>query len=225
MPGAENPQWESNMSDTMDTGDAAADQGDDTVDTDQVQDTEDNQPSEGAEELGDKGKKALDAMKEQRRKARAEAATLRKELDELKRQLSDKDKTPDEQALAEARREAAAEASAKANERILRSEVRAAAAGKLNDPADALKLLDLDQFEVGGDGDVDTEEITDAINDLLQSKPYLAAQRGTTQFDSARGKRKPAGQLTQDDVKRMSPEEIQAARKAGRLDDLLGKKR
>ncbi len=67
---------------------------------------------------------------------------------------------------------------AKANRRILRSEVKAAAAGKLADPNDALHMLDLDQFEVDDDGNVDEDEIATAIADLLEKKPYLAAQSG-----------------------------------------------
>ena len=78
----------------------------------------------------------------------------------------------------EARREAEQAATAKANARILRSEVRAAAAGKLADPKDALRFLDLDQFEVDEDGEVDEDEIADAIEDLVKRKPYLAAAQG-----------------------------------------------
>jgi len=59
----------------------------------------------------------------------------------------------------------------------VRAEVRAAAAGKLADPSDALRFLDLAQFEVGEDGDIDQDEIADAIDELLTQKPYLAAQR------------------------------------------------
>ncbi|MGH9003431.1 MAG: hypothetical protein ACRDYV_09905, partial [Acidimicrobiia bacterium] len=85
----------------------------------------------------------------------------------------------------EIRRQAAAEAEAKANARIVRSEVRALATGRLSDPSDALRFLDLDSFEVAEDGAVDEEEITDAIGDLLTKKPYLAAAQRTKRFEGS----------------------------------------
>lgn len=205
--------------------DAADAQGSDE-DTAPVTPEEDTDNPDGAESLGDAGKKALDAMKAERKAAKDEARQLRKELEALKTQIADKEKSPDEKAIEAARREAAEEATTKANERILRSEVRAAAAGKLADPSDALAYLDLKSFEVSADGEVDSEEIVSAIAELLDKKPYLAAQRGPSapKFDSARGKGKPAGQLTRADLKGMSPEAISKARKEGRLDALLSGK-
>ena len=117
--------------------------------------------------LGPAGEKALRAEKEKRK----EEARKRREAEaELERLRNGDDKA------AEAAREAEKAAIAKANARILRSEVKAAAAGRLADPTDALRLLDLDQFEVSEDGEVDEGEIADAIAALLKAKPYLAAQ-------------------------------------------------
>lgn len=186
--------------------------------------TNSGEPNGDDDALGDKGKKALDAMKAKEKATRAEARKLREELDALKAQLASQGKSEEERAAEEARRNAESEALSKANERILKSEVRAAAAGKLANPKDALAFLDLSQFEVDANGDVDAEEISDAITALLSERPYLAAQGGRApQFDSGRGKSRPS-QLTQADLKGMSPEQIEAARKAGRLDHLLGKK-
>lgn len=214
------------MADTMDDAAATA-QGDDDVNTDtpDTQGAPDDQGDpDGADQLGDPGKKALQSMKAREKQARAKARELEQELEQLRQQLADKDKSPDEQAVEAARREAAAEAAAKANERILRSEIKAAAAGKLRDPADALRLLDLSEFEVGDDGEVDPEQIEYAISDLLKVKPYLAAQSGSTQFDSGRGKRATPSQLTRADIKTMSPQEIKKARAEGRLDRLMSGK-
>lgn len=124
---------------------------------------------EGADKLGDAGKKALDAMKgklkaERQKRIAAEAA------------LAD---NANEDEDTKARQQAESAALAKANARIVKAEVRAVAAGKLADPADALNFIDLDDFEVGEDGDVDQDEIAEAIDDLLRRKPYLAAQGGT----------------------------------------------
>lgn len=126
-------------------------------------------PDEGADALGDAGKQALDRMK-----AKLKAANERARAAEAKAAAAgDADESD------KVRREAEAAALAKANSRIVRAEVKAAAATRLADPADALNFLDLDSFEVDDDGDVDQDEIAEAIADLLARKPYLAAQGGT----------------------------------------------
>lgn len=137
---------------------------------DQAAEDTDDDGDEGADELGDKGKQALDRMKaklkaERERRVAAEARAA---------QSGDAD---DAEVV---RREAETAAMAKANARIVRAEVKAAAAGRLNDPTDALNFLDLSQFEVDDDGDVDADEIADAIAELVRTKPYLAAQGGTS---------------------------------------------
>lgn len=178
---------------------------------------------EGSEALGDAGKKALSAMKEREKAARARARELEREVAELRAAIEAKDKTPDEQELDAVRREAEAAAIARANERILRSEIKAAAAGKLADPEDALRYLDLEEFEVDESGNVDATEIVDAINELLERKPYLSAQGGRVTLDTGRGKNPAAGQLTREDLRHMTPEEIVSAKSAGRLNNVLGR--
>ncbi|GAA2781370.1 hypothetical protein [Streptomyces showdoensis] len=58
---------------------------------------------------------------------------------------------------------------------LVRAELRAAATGKLRDPADALALVDLDAL-TGTAGDVDTAAIAAAVDQLVRTKPYLAAE-------------------------------------------------
>lgn len=186
---------------------------------------------EGADQLGDPGKKALDTMKG---KLKAERERRRA----LEAQLAERDKPadsdrPDPDALV---RQAEATALARVNERLVKAEVRAAAAGKLADPADAHRFLDLTQFEVDDDGNVDADEVADAIDDLLKSKPYLAAQggstkprfQGTADSGARKGNARPS-QLTEADVKRLSAAgkhaEIVKAQNEGRLDDYLGSNR
>lgn len=118
------------------------------------------------------------------------------------------------------------EALAAANDRILKAEVRAAAATKLADPQDAIRFLDMSEFEVGSDGEVDASKVAKAVDDLIESKPYLAAQRGK-RFEGGvdGGARKDASrptQLSREDLKGMSPEAIVAAKAEGRLNDALG---
>lgn len=180
-------------------------------------DTGDTGEPEG---LGDAGKQAIDRMKTKWTTERDKRKALEAELEKLRAPKSDGDE-PDIEAI---RREAATQAVAAANERILKAEVRAAAAGKLADPADALRLMDMSQFEVDSEGNVDAQEITEAIDSLLESKPYLSAQsvrrfQGSADGGARKGNRAGA-QLTHDDLKGMTPEAIVKAKAEGRLADL-----
>lgn len=203
-----------------DGGDDAGDDQDDDQDDDagtggDSGDSQEDADPDGADQLGDKGKRALASMKGKWR-------TERDKRRELEARLAEKDGADDAE---QARRKAEADAVAKANSRILKAEIRAAAKGRLNDPKDALTFLDLDQFEVGEDGEIDPEEIEEAITDLLKDKPYLAAQgrqrfQGTGDGGAARKASRPK-QLSRADLKSMTPEAIEQARIDGRLDDLM----
>jgi len=185
-------------------------QADDAAtDVDQTTDTADDgtdDGQDGADQLGDAGKKALDAMKAKWRAERDRAKALEQKLADAGKPAKDGD-APDADAI---QAEADRRAQAKANDRILRSEVKAAAAGKLADPADAHRFLDLSKFEVDADGNVDQEELDDAIAELLTKKPYLAAaqspqRRFQGSADSGARKEKPKTLV----------EQIEAAQKAG----------
>jgi hypothetical protein len=206
-----------------DGADSAADDGasDDSDGGDQGDD-------DGADALGDKGKQALDRMKQQRNAARDQLKAFKAlgmTAEQIKA-LVDKGKPGDgDQPDADAiRREVETEAAKKAARRILRSEIKAAAAGKLTDPADAFQFLDLDEFEVDDDGNVDEDEIAEAIENLLSKKPYLAVQDGKRFKGSADGGARKGSrpkQLTRADLAGMTPQQIDAAHKAGQLDSLL----
>ena len=132
----------------------------------------------------------------------------------------------EEQAAAKARAEVEKELTGKANSRILKSELRASATGKLADPADAALYIDLSQFDVGDDGEVDSDALNDAITDLLTRKPHLAAGK-PNRFDGdadqgARGKSDTIPQWTEVDLERASDDETVAAKAAGKLNRLLG---
>jgi hypothetical protein len=132
-------------------------------------DTETAEVPEAAAPDPDAGaKKALVAERTARKAAETELARIKAEL-------AAKDKPAEEVALDTARREAAAEATAKANERILKSDLRAAATGKLADPADALAFIDLTSFDVSDEGEVDPDALNEAIANLIKAKPHLAA--------------------------------------------------
>jgi hypothetical protein len=208
--GGADDEAEAEGKDAEDGTDADGGAGED-ADQDQDDDEQDD-ADEDDKPLGPKGERALAAMKE---KLKAERAKRR--AAEAKLNGEDADDKPDPGAAATAR----------ANARILRSEIKAAAAGKFADPKDALRFLDLDSFEVDTDGEVDEDEIAEAIDDLLKKKPYLAAQSGKPRFQgtgdggSRKGNGRPS-QLSREDLKRMSPEAIVKAKAEGRLNEALG---
>lgn len=126
--------------------------------------------------LGDAGKRALDAMKAERNQAKQEAAAMKAEFEALQAKIAGKEAEHAAQVEAQRLRdEARAEADKRANDRILKAEVKVAAATKLADPSDALRYLDLSSFEVKDDGSTDSAAIAKAVDDLIASKPYLAA--------------------------------------------------
>jgi len=186
--------------------------------------TENAAVQQGEAALGDAGKKALDAMKAERNAAREAAKKAADELATLKAAAEGRE--AEHKAQMEAQR-VKDEALAAANERILKAEVRAAAAGKLSDPADALRFLSLSDFEVGSDGEVDASQVAKAIEDLIASKPYLAAQGGQRFQGSADGGARndaaKVAQLTREDMSRMTPDQIADAEAKGQFDGLLGR--
>lgn len=184
------------------------------------------EPIPGEDALGDAGKRALDAMKAQRKAAQDEARAYKAELDALKAQAQGREA---EHAAEIEKQRIKDEALSAANQRILKSELKAAATGKLADPADASLYIDLSEFTVSDDGDVDSSALEAAISDLLTRKPHLAARQ--SRFDGGAdqgGKRDETGgkprQLTREDIKGMTPEQIDQAHIAGQFADLLGGK-
>ena len=157
-----------------------------------------------------------------------EAYAKADKVDELEKQIAALQGKEAEYEAARKEQAVKDEALAAANQRILKAEVRAAASGKLTDPADALRYLDLSKFTVTADGGVDSQAIANSIGELLEQKPYLGkaeqAPSGAniTPPSGTRDGDRHQGQLTRDDLKTMSPAEIVKAQQDGRLKDLLG---
>ena len=207
-----------------------ADQADD-IDTDDIDQDGDATDATG-DDLGERGQKALDRMKEERRQLKAqlrEFKALGLTPDQIKALQTggkkDDGDTPDpDKVREEARREVRAEA---LRERV--ADKIEAKARRFADPEDAVAILlrshDVDDFL---DGDkIDVEAIQDALDDILEKKPHLAAaqsdgKRFKGSADGGTRKESRPAQLTRDDLKRMSPQEIVKAKKEGRLNDLLG---
>jgi hypothetical protein len=205
---------ESESVETTDTDQDAVDESTDTSDTsgeEEVAETED--PTAGL-------KKALAAE----RKAHREAA---RKLSALEAARADADKEPAEQALEQARREAREEAQTAFNQRLVQAELKAAIAGKVSDTALALKVIDASVIDVGDDGEVDPQSVTDAIEAALKDYPVLkpvdSKKFGGTADQGTKGKATRPQQLTREDIKSLTPEQVVAAEAAGQLDALLGR--
>ncbi|WP_158633185.1 hypothetical protein [Amycolatopsis sp. WAC 04182] len=219
----EQPIWPIAGASDPEEGPEAEPEGDPAEEPEDEPDEEPEGDPEGAEDLGDKGKKALDTMKAKLRDEKAKRRAVEAERDTLK-SGSTKNGEPD---VDQIRREAETAAAAKANKRIVRSEIRAAATGKLADPKDALTFIDIDQFEVDENGEVDADEIADAIDDLIKNKPYLAAAtakrfQGTGDGGAARKAGTKPKQVTEAELKTMTSDQIVKAQNEGRLANLLG---
>jgi len=176
--------------------------------------------------LGEGGKSQLDEYKTKAQSARQQAADYQKQLAKLQAEIALKDKPAEEQAIEAAKQEARAEATQKANLRILKADLRAAATGKLADPTDAALYLDLSTFDVSDDGEVDSDALATAIAELIERKPHLAAQK-QNRFDGAadqgaKGKDSTPPQWTEADLARATDDETVAAKAAGKLNNLLG---
>lgn len=226
-----------------DGGDSAARSGADADEDAGDAQADDDKP------LGPKGEKALQAEKDRRRESdrlRRQAARERDdalaELEKLRKAAeqkpasgdADTDTGPDLDAI---RREAEENAKAAIKAEVLKDRVsdkiEVLAAKRAQDP-DVVRTLLLAGSEIADflDGDkIDAEAIKEALDELLEKKPYLAVAaqsakrfQGSGDGGARKGPQKPA-QLTEADLKRMTPEQIVQAQKEGRFDDLLGTSR
>lgn len=161
-------------------------------------------------DLGEAGKRILaEARKSQRdaetaRKAAEKlAADTQVELETLRTgQLSEADK-----AIKAAKAEGANEVKTAMNARLIESEIKVAAAGKLADPADAVKLIDAGQFKVGDDGSIEGD-VAKAINDLIAAKPYLAVGATPRPGPVGGGPQGDGITVTRESLKKMTTEQI-----------------
>lgn len=184
----------------------------------------DSDDPEGAAALGDAGKKALDAMKAKWKAEKARAEELARHAADLEAKQS---KSAEEYEAFKAEREAQQKAESMFRARLAEAELRAAAKGVLTDPSDALTFIKADSIEVGDDGTVDRDAIEAALTSLVESKPYLA-ERNARRFEGSAdgGAREASGpkQWTKADLHGKTPQQIEAAREAGLLADVLSGK-
>ena len=168
-----------------------------------VDDTEDDVP------LGPSGERALEAVKAKERATRAELRALKAEIAALKTP-KEGDETP-EQVRERIRQDVAREF----NERLVRAEVKATASAMFADPEDAVAFLNVGDFDIDADGNVDASDIEDALKDLLARKPHLAKQGGAQSSTKRRIPEVPADPARSQSTPLTLQDKIAAAQKAG----------
>lgn len=227
---------------------AASDAETGPVDDQDDADTTDEREGGSDTPLGPKGERALQAEKVKRREAdrlrRAAARERDEALAELQRlrtaatqkgakggDADSADDAPDLDAIrAEARDQAKAETKAEILKDRVGDKIEVLAARRFQDAGDAVvHLLRTSEIADFLDGDkIDAEAIKEALDELLEKKPYLAVAaqsakrfQGSGDGGARKGPQKPA-QLTETDLHRMSAEQIVQAQAEGRFNDLLG---
>lgn len=163
------------------------------------------------DDLGDSGVKALNAWKE-RAKAAEKDAKRTKDLEAENATLRAAQMSEADKAIEAARKEGADEAlaaeRATTNGRLLKSELKAATAGKLLpaaatdlliDSTVALRLLGLDEIPVTSTGDIDGEAISQAVDAYVTSRPHLAASATPPPVIDQGSRQPPPGAKTLDE--------------------------
>lgn len=170
-----------------------------TTTTDESTTTTDESTNDN-ETLGAEGVKALEAFKARARAAEKSAKDAQSELERLRQAaMSDTEK-----AVATAKAEGRKEALAEVTSRLVRAEVKAAAAGKVADPDDVAALLgDLNAY-VKDDGEVDSKSLASAIDALVKAKPYLAAAGAKPAPLPGGGAKPTTGFSVNDEIRRMA---------------------
>lgn len=143
------------------------------------------EPQETAVEEPPEGKTEWDpeAARKEIEKLRKEAARYRtrtKDLEPLAKRAQElEDAQKSEQERLTEQLKAAEERVTAVQQRAVRAEVRALAAGEFADAEDAAAFLPLDGY-VGDEGEVDAEQIRADLKALLKAKPHLAKPADTS---------------------------------------------
>lgn len=155
--------------------------------------------------------KSLARKHETNAKSNADAARRLAELEAA-------NQTETEKAVSEAEQRGRSAALADFGQRIAAAEIKAALTGVVPDPSAIVEDLNLGKY-VTDTGDVDQEAVTAlrAKYETFATKPPVADLKQ----GQPPGAAKP-GQLTRADLAGMTPDQINAARAEGRLNDLLG---
>lgn len=138
------------------------------------------------------------------RRVRSEAAKYRKQLRELEIKIQEEQKIAELSKMEESDRLKAilSETESKAISYKKKADIMAKNAAIINaasvigfyNPKDAASIIDLDQIEVGEDGNVDEVKVTELVKVLAENKPYLTKKFQENQEVASYGPTNPASQ-------------------------------
>lgn len=90
----------------------------------------------------------------------------------------------------EIRREALRDAQKQSDRKLIRAEIKRLATGLYQDPSDAVHDLDLDDYELDDDGDLDEKQVVRDLKAVIKQKPHRAKhQRRRPRPDRGQGAR------------------------------------
>jgi hypothetical protein len=133
--------------------------------------------SQGQGDNGDKAKPPSQEDVEGLKSALNEERKARREWESKYSKLEKEHMSDQEKLIAQAKDEGRKEAVQAAGRRLAAAEFKAAAAGKIGDPAAALEVLDLSKF-VGQDGEPDSTAIQKVVDRLALAMPVQAPPSG-----------------------------------------------
>lgn len=161
--------------------------------------------------------------REWEKRAKANQAEAKKNADAAKRiaDIEEAQKTAEQKAQDAAK--AADQRAQAANQRVARAEVKAALTGIVDDPESIIEDLNLSRY-LTDDGDVDEDAVAALRTKYEALRPPSRRAPNPNPAQGANGSKEPEKPYTQADLKSMTTDEINEARKTGKLDHLMGRR-
>lgn len=158
--------------------------------------TEEEKPEEGESEdelagLDDKAKAIVENARREAAKHRRDARAAQATADGLRKQyetLRSEHEGEQEKVIREAVDAARAEEREKWQRELLEAQVVARATGKLADPEDAMRLLSIEELLGESDPQARSKRLDQALAELLEAKPYLAASENGGERGGEKGR-------------------------------------
>lgn len=161
--------------------------------------------------------------REWEKRAKTNQAEAKKNADAARRlaAIEDEKKTADEKAQERERK--AAEREQAASERVAKADIRAALTGIVDDPDSIIEDLKISRF-LTDDGEVDDDAIASLKAKYEALRPANVRAIKPNPAQGANGSKEHEKPYTKADLVHMTTDEINEARRAGKLDHLLGRR-
>lgn len=208
------------MSESTDTAETSAD-ADTSTDTDV--ETTDSQDASTVDTPSDQEIDWKAKAREWEKRAKTHQTEARRNADAARRlaAIENEKKSAEERAQERERKAEARERTA--SERVAKADLRAALTGIVDDPDSIIEDLSIGRF-LTDDGEPDEDAIASLKARYEALRPPTTRAPKPNPAQGANGSKEHEKPLTEADLARMTPKEINEARKAGRLDHLMGRR-